>query len=169
IKVKAGQQKAHDLLELVNKTKALDLKWHYNNDIWFARKEAFAYQQLGDVRKATSILQNIIARKREWFLLYDLGKITKDKKFKLQLFAEAALTSGPFEMKLKLYESLYEEIIQYDQDLAHSHICFIMHIRKKNGWPIRGDATLGINEGECFSQNFKEILARLRKEWKLLL
>lgn len=139
IKVKAGLNQPEQLLEILQTARKKKIKWHYNNDIWFARKEAFAYQQLGQREKAEAILRKIMLQKKDWFLISDLAKVVPDEKEALQLLCLAALVKGKNEMKLNLYESLYLKLKDKpDQHkIAALHLCLIAAIREENNWEVK--------------------------------
>ena len=48
---------------------------HYNNDIWFKWYMAKSYQALGNHPQALEILQDIVRRKKEWFIYDALSKV----------------------------------------------------------------------------------------------
>lgn len=141
LRVKAGTNNAKALLDLLSEARKRKLKWHYNNDIWFSRKEAFAYQQLGNVEKAEQILRRLVSRKKDWFLTFDLAKIVSNEKEKFKLLCIAALAKGKPEMKIKLYESLYD-ILKKDTSnkrISGLHLCLIVAIREENNWEVNHD------------------------------
>ncbi|MGN6212514.1 tetratricopeptide repeat protein [Parafilimonas sp.] len=81
-------------------------KFHYNNDIWFARRIALCKIKIGDKTEAIQELEKIVIKKKEWFiekelaeLYFDDGKIDLANKYAL----EAALNFGDKEKKDGLY------------------------------------------------------------------
>ncbi|MCO5236642.1 MAG: tetratricopeptide repeat protein [Chitinophagaceae bacterium] len=150
IKVKGGLNQPQELLDILDTARKQNLRWHYNNDLWFARKEAFALHALGQKEKAENILRKIITRKPDWFLLYDLSQMIHSKEEIQQLLYRAALAPGKNEMKLKVFQSLYQELKLSDPRVAGLHLCLIVAIRKENEWAIEQAMTekilaLGIN------------------------
>lgn len=139
LRVKAGRNQPRELLALLAETRRRNFRWHYNNDIWFARKEAFAYQQLGQKEKAEKILRRLLLQKKDWFLLFDLAKVVPDKKEALQLLCRAALGKGKNEMKLKLYEAIYTELRNRPEEMPSAvlHLCLIAAIREENNWEVK--------------------------------
>lgn len=138
IRAKGGLNKPQELLDILNTARKQNFKWHYNNDIWFERKEAFAYSQLGQKEKAEKILRKIYVQKKEWFILYDLSQVVEDRKEKLRLLCDAALAPGKNEMKLKVYEAFFEylkEGSQFQREAA-LHLCLLAALREENGWPV---------------------------------
>lgn len=138
IKAKGGLNKPHELLDILNTARKENFKWHYSNDIWFGRKEAFALAQLGRKKEAEKILQKILLQKKDWFILYDLSQVIENKKEQLRLLCDAALSAGKNEMKLKVYESIFEHLVKDEQfqHQAAQHLCLIAAIREENGWPV---------------------------------
>jgi len=138
IKVKAGLNQPLELLTLLEAARKRELKWHYNNNIWFARKEAFALVQLGQKQKAEQILRTIVAQKKDWFLLSDLAELVSDTTEALQLMSKAALSFGPIELKVKLFHNLYiciKDNADYE-DAVKKHLLLIARIRLEQGWPF---------------------------------
>ena len=136
IRVKAGLDQPAELLELLKTARKQNLKWHYNNDIWFARKEAFAHMQLGDLQKAESILRKVTAQKKDWFLLYDMAQVVDNEEEKLKLMIRAVTAPGKIEHKVKLYYSLYQQLIKSDREAAILHLKLFTAIRKEKNWGI---------------------------------
>lgn len=139
IKLKGGLNQPEELLKLIDTAKRKNLKWHYNNDIWFARKEAFAYQQLNETKKSEAILRKIVSLKKDWFLLFDLAIVVDDPTESLQLCCRAALSPGKNEHKLKLYHHIYMKIKEHEQYQKEAgwHLCMIAAVREENGWDVK--------------------------------
>jgi len=138
IKTKAGLNQPQELLTLLEAARKRGLKWHYNNNIWFARKEAFALVQLGQKEKAEQILRTIVTQKKDWFLLNDLAELVTDTAEALQLMSTAALSFGPLELKVKLFHNLYIRIKDNAalEDAVKKHLLLIARIRLEQGWPF---------------------------------
>jgi len=138
IKVKAGLNQPNELLALLEAARKRQLKWHYSNPVWFARKEAFAYLQLGQGEKAEKILREIITRKKDWFLLQDLADMVTDPKEALCLLATAALAFGDADKKIKLYYSIFNKINRDPalKEEAKQHLLLVAAIRHQHNWPI---------------------------------
>lgn len=168
LKSKAGQNKAEELLSLLAEARKKKLKWHYNNDIWFARKEAFAYAQLHQKEKAVQILKKILLQKKDWFLIYDLAKLTEDSNERKVLLCQAALAKGKPTMKLKLFESIYQEFLDEDPQMAGKHLSLIASLRKENNWEVSPSLTDKINQlnPEGSVEESKTLLRTLKEFWK---
>lgn len=138
IRAKGGLGKSGELLEMLNTARKQPFKWHYGNDIWLARKEAYALNELGEKQKAEAILRKIILQKKDWFLLFDLAQLVEDKQEKLRLLCTAALGHGKNEMKLKVFETLFQCIKddpEYRREAA-LHLCLVVTLREENNWPV---------------------------------
>lgn len=148
IRVKGGQGKPRELLELLEVARKQNIKWHYNNDIWFARKEAFALNTLGKRQQAENILRRILNQKKDWFLLYDLARIVANEEERFQLMLKAALSPGKDEHKVKLYHSIFEQLSNWGKEprAAGLHLCLIAAVREESGWPVKEELLQLIQE-----------------------
>ena len=54
-------------------------KFHYSNDVWFARRIALSKLKLGNSETAIVDLHEILKRKREWFIEKELAELYKEK------------------------------------------------------------------------------------------
>ncbi len=171
IKVQAGLNDPLALLELLAMARKRQLKWHYNNQIWFARKEAFAYLQLGEKERAQKILRQIISQKKEWFILQDLAQIVSDKEESLRLFSEAALAFGDPDKKIKLYQNLYQLLNnkpEYENE-TKLHLKLIYLIRKQAGWQIPSELEKAINKHDIKlkdNMNLNDYIKQLIPFWE---
>ncbi len=139
IKVKAGLNQAEELLELLSAARKRGLKWHYSNDIWFTRKEAFAYIELGQKEKAIQLLRKIILQKSEWFLLSDLADALGQTDESLQLRAQAALGgTRDLKLKVKLFWQLYLQLKAKNEHPKEQDTLLLLFvkIRHENAWAI---------------------------------
>lgn len=147
IKVKAGLNQPNELLELLSAARKKKIKWHYNNDIWFQRKEAFAYKQLGDLARAEQILKRILVKKNEWFIMFDLAQVIHDEKEKLQLLSKAAMAPGKMAMKLNVFEMMFR-LLKQSEDYRHEamlHLALFVALRQENDWPVKEDVLAQLN------------------------
>ncbi len=171
IRVKGGQNKPEALLELLVAARKRGIRWHYNNDIWFARKEAFALQQLGRRKDSEVILRKLITQKRDWFLLSDLAEVVESKEEALQLMSRAALSPGPAPLKVKLFQNIYHLIKQNPKLVAEAnkHLVLVTLLRLEEGWsvPPALDAEISKSNVDISSVNSaKEAIAQLRFFWQ---
>lgn len=171
IRAKGGQNKPEALLELLEAARKRGISWHYNNDIWFARKEAFALQQLGRKKEAEAILRKLIMQKRDWFLLSDLAEVVEDRDEALQLMARAALSPGPTHLKVKLFGNIYHLLKQNPKFFIESnmHLVLITLLRLEKGWSVTSDldAEIAKSNADLSSVNSsKEAFGQLRSFWQ---
>lgn len=141
IRAKGGLNKPKELLEVLESARKQNIKWHYNNDIWFARKEAFALKALNQIKKAENILRRIVKFKKDWFLLYDLALVVEKEEESLQLMAQAALLPGKDEHKVKLFQSIHDQLHKSKSHLKEAalHLCLILALREENNWPLNDE------------------------------
>jgi tetratricopeptide (TPR) repeat protein len=112
-------------------------KWHYSNDIWFARRNAAALAQLGHKAQAREILQSLIKRKPEWFIMSDLAELTEDSNEALKLYAKAALAFGDVDKKIRVFFKMAQLFVSNgDRELAYNHALLVMTLRVENKWPV---------------------------------
>ncbi|MBS1744812.1 MAG: hypothetical protein JST21_01440 [Bacteroidetes bacterium] len=169
IRVKGGLKQPLELLKILETARKQNIKWHYNNDIWFARKEAFALRELGKNSEAEKILRKIVNQKREWFLLLDLAETVGNKDEQLQLMSEAALAPGKREMKIKLYVALQKLLKDKHPNESALLFCLVAAIREENDWPVqtgfRDEAVkMGIDPDKVVSSTV--IIEKLTPFWK---
>lgn len=136
IRTQGGLNRPVELLKTLEAARKQKIKWHYNNDIWFARKEAFAYVQLHQKEKAIQIMRRILLQKQDWFLLFDLAEMLEKSEEKLQLYCKAALSRGKITHKLKLFNALANYLKDSDPEMAKLHHSLEVKIRKENNWNI---------------------------------
>lgn len=157
-------------VDICNEALAVLNKWHYSNDIWFARRKAAALTQLGHKALALETLQPLIKRKREWFMLADLAELTDDKSKALKLYAEAALACGDMPKKIRVYFSmaiLFNLI--GDKDLAKAHAMLVHALRIENGWPVPAELNkmlLELGELPKPLPNSFSMLRQLKPKWQ---
>ncbi|MDE7395911.1 MAG: tetratricopeptide repeat protein [Clostridiales bacterium] len=115
-------------------------RFHYSNDVWFARKIAIALQALGNTDEAIKKLEKLVAVSDKWFLLYEIGKLYyKQNRPELALayMLRAACTKDPEKMKVSLIESLGDLFhARKEEELAQDNYLFARQIRVKNGWTV---------------------------------
>ena len=79
--------------------------FHYSNDVWFSRRVALAKKNLGNTEDTIEELENILKKKREWFIQKELAELYFDKEdfekaFRLAM--DAINNFGPLEFKVDL-------------------------------------------------------------------
>lgn len=141
IRVKAGQKQPEELIKFLDEAKRKNIRWHYQNDVWMERKRALAYAQLDRPDEAEGLLQQILIKKKDWFIYADLGDVVTDPEKKLQWYSQAALTRGKLAMKINLFKKLSDVLAQNPEhkESYQQHLLLIARIRMENGWDIPAD------------------------------
>lgn len=167
IRTQGGLNRPSKLLEILKSARDQKIKWHYNNDIWFARKEAFAYAQLNQKEKAIQIMRRILLQKQDWFLLFDLAEMLDESEEKLQLYCKAAASRGKITHKLRLFNSLGNYLKDSQPEISKSHYSLETIIRKENNWKIPEEKEVYLTFAK--DNNFKtsqELYEKLTLFWQ---
>ena len=146
--------------------------FHYSNDVWFARRIALSKMNLGNTSDAITELEQILRRKKEWFIQKELAVLyyqngNPDKAFR---YAIAAITNfGDLEYKVDLLFLLGELLNekQYN-DLAFKHFSLSQLIRIKEGWKIPSKLTTALLQFEMATipmEKFQELKSELKRYW----
>ncbi len=114
--------------------------FHYSNDIWLARRIALSKKNLGNSADAIAELQNVLRRKKEWFIQKELAALyqeTGDIETAFNYAIAAINNHGDLEYKIDLL-FLLGELLQSKQqdDLAFKHFMLSCLIREKEAWSI---------------------------------
>jgi tetratricopeptide (TPR) repeat protein len=148
-------------------------KWHYSNNIWFARRKAAALSKLGETEAAKSILSNLITLKKEWFLLQDMAELENDATKALGLCTEAAVMYGDLDKKIRLFTKMAQLYRQTGEDTpAHEAGLLCLSIRHHNAWPIPADLETMVTETGGIPAKIEKPLHYLRpleNHWKKVL
>jgi len=148
-------------------------KFHYSNDIWFARRIALSKKNLGNSSDAIAELQQILKRKKEWFIQKELAVLYQesgdiDKSFN---YAIAAINNfGDIEYKVDLLFLLGELLkTKQENDLAFKHLSLSQLLRIKEGWkiPVKLQSTLSQFENPNIPiEKLHELKNELKKYWQ---
>ncbi len=150
-------------------------KFHYSNDIWFKRLIALAKMKLGNSEDAIKELQQILVRKKEWFIQKELAELFKevgntDSAFNLAI--EAINNSGDLELKINLIVLIGELLkSKNEDDLAFKHFSLSRLIRINKGWkvPFRLSSALGqIGRDDVPIEKLQELKSELTMYWNSL-
>ncbi|MCK9280223.1 MAG: cold shock domain-containing protein [Melioribacteraceae bacterium] len=168
-------RKFEECFNLSNEALILFSKFHHNNDIWFARRIALCKKELGDINTAIQDLQEILKRKKDWFiyaelsaLYYDSGQYEEALKhacYATQSFGDNKYKLGLFYNIARIMEALN------DMKYAYLHVLLVKMIREKEGWKIGSKISDSLkkykNESDDFSYNNMEVLYNYLKQfWK---
>ena len=127
-------------------------KFHYFNDVWFKRRIALSKAQLGDKVKAAEELEEILKRKKDWFIQFELAGIyhdLQDNQKALKYAVESALNFGKVEYKWELFYLLAQILIAEGRiDEAKEHLEFTAAIRTENDWKIPDELNMLLSKYE---------------------
>jgi tetratricopeptide (TPR) repeat protein len=147
-------------------------KFHYSNDVWFARRIALSKKYLGNSAEALNELLQVLRRKKEWFIQKELADLYKEKgdienAFKLAI--EAINNFGDLEYKVDLLFLLGELLKAKGQDdLAFKHLSLSRLIRIDEEWnnPPKLSSALGqFGKENIPVEKLQELKNELRKYW----
>lgn len=124
-------------------------KFHYSNDVWFARRVALSKKKLGNKDEAIEELKKVLKRKKEWFIQKELAELYSEKgdlesAFKYAM--EAINNHGDLEYKvdlLYLISELLKEKGENELSFKHCSISRLIRIRKK--WTITEKLNTALN------------------------
>ena len=144
-------------------------KFHYSNDIWFARRIALSKKHLGNSDEALNELLKILRRKREWFIQSEVAEIYKEngdfeKAFKYAI--EAINNFGDLEYKVGLLV-LIADILEKKQEneLSFKHYMLSKLLRQQEEWKVPQTLDYAL-QNLGFAQIPIEHLPSLKRELK---
>jgi len=110
--------------------------FHNNNDIWFNRRIALSYKELGFFDRALKMLEEIYIQKSEWFIKKEIAEIyilkeEYNKAYKLLI--EVLNQTIPIEYKIGVI-MVFASILEDKQKLKH--LAFVKQIHIENEWKI---------------------------------
>lgn len=115
-------------------------KFHYSNEIWFARRIALSKKHLGNSEEALNELLQILKRKKDWFIQTEIAEIYKesgdfDNAFKYSI--DAINNFGDIEYKVGLIV-LIANILENKQEkeLASKHYMLSKLLRQQEAWNV---------------------------------
>jgi hypothetical protein len=144
------QKKYQECIDISKQALFTIERFHYNNDLWFARKIALSNKGLGNIPQAIIEMQVIERRKGEWFiqkelaeLYFENGDLEKAKKFG----CKGALAYGDKEKKDGLF-FLLGQIFKDGGDtvLAFKHFLLVNLIRDEQGWFVPNKLKVALEE-----------------------
>lgn len=144
-------------------------KFHYSNEVWFARRIALSKKNLGNSADALNELLQVLRRKKEWFIQNEVAGIYKEngdleKSFKYAI--EAANNFGDLEYKVGLLV-LIAEILEKKQEneLSFKHYMLSKLLRQQEEWKVPQTLDFAL-QGLSYAQLQLEQLPNLKKELK---
>jgi len=150
---------------------------HHDNDIWFRWRIALSKAELGDKETAISELQDLLSRKKDWFIhhriaqyLLDLGRTDEA----LERTVEAVLGPGPSDLGFKwelflLMGRIFQARSEMDQ--ARKHVLLAAKVRQEEDWKIPPELSQAVSEmGVDMSSQIsaQDLYRELRRDWKSL-
>ncbi len=132
-------------------------EFHNNNAIWFARRISLSFKELGDTEIALELFQNLLKKKRDWFMYKEIAEIyfeLEDNENALKYAIYGVLANANAienrDKKVNLYKLLAKLLLATDRENkkeeAKKHIEFIYFIRKANNWKIDAELNQLISE-----------------------
>lgn len=154
--------------------------FHYSNDVWFARKIALCKKNLGKPDEAIAELQQVLRRKREWYIQKELADLffekgETEKAFKLSI--DAINNFGDLDYKidlLVLLGKLLELRNEKDKAFKHYNLSKLLRLREdenKIKWSVPYELSnklkdLGLEETPL--EKLSELKRELKKYWESL-
>ncbi len=129
-----------------------------SGNIWMKRRWAKAYYHSDDFERAIKLYQEIIARKKDWFLYYEIAELYyKQGNYEnaLRYSVDSAKAMGDIDKKVNLYY-LIGLLFCQSKKVKEAALCFKLSyiIRKKNSWSFSQELLLKIAE---YTEMMKEI------------
>lgn len=146
--------------------------FHYNNDLWFARRMALSKKSLGNLNEAINDLEKIFRRKKEWFIQKELSALyfeanNLDRAYQYALEAMARNGFGKLEFKIGLIFLLGNILkTQSNTTMANKHFWAVKCIREQNGWKIPSELQQELNSFWSTTISCENLLTELKKFWK---
>lgn len=147
-------------------------KFHYSNDIWFARRIALSKKSLGNSADAIVELQKVLRRKKEWFIQKELAVLYQEVGDIEKAFNYAILAInnfGDLEYKVDLLFLLGELLkSKQEDDLAFKHFSLSRLIRIKEEWKVPPELQSILSQFSVATisiENLEELKYELRKYW----
>ncbi len=115
-------------------------KFHYSNDVWFARRIALSKKHLGNLTEALNELLLVLRKKKEWFIQTEIAEIYKEKgdfekAFKYAM--DAINNFGDLEYKVGLLVLIGEVLGKMEEkELSFKHFMLSKLLRQQENWGI---------------------------------
>jgi len=115
-------------------------KFHYSNDVWFARRISLSHKAMGQTQVALNELHEILKKKKEWFIQMEIAQIYHElarPQDALMYAVEACLSFGDMEYKMNLF--LLMAVLLSEKQMmneAKKHLELIYQIKREKNWRI---------------------------------
>lgn len=148
--------------------------FHYNNDLWFARRIALSKKALGNINEAIEGLEEIYKKRREWFikkeladLYFEIGEIEKSFEYAIDAICKNGFSKLEFKIGLIL---LIGKILKAQNkiDLSIKHFLLVKIIREENGWKLPQELTDELNQINLETISHESLKRELIKYWQSL-
>lgn len=146
--------------------------FHYSNDVWFSMRVALSKKNLGNAEDTIEELENILKKKREWFIQKELAELYFEKNdlgaaFKMAI--DAINNFGPLEFKVDLLY-LIGKILkkQGESDLSFKHFSLSKLVRQDEEWKVPQKVFDELNQfeqSEIPLSELKNLKSELKKYW----
>ncbi len=159
-------------LEVCRNAKTAIDKMHFSNEVWFERRIVQCLIKTGNTDAAITIYLQIVARKKDWFILKELSAcyVAINNYDKALHYARMAATAfGPINFKIELIELLGDILNnQNNKLLANKHYRLAKMIREAEKWQVNKNliekiSTTTTNEPQPQSKD--KIKAELIEFW----
>jgi len=157
--------KSKDALEFLE-------NFHYSNDIWFARRIALSKKNLGNSKDTITELENILRKKKEWFIQKELADLyfeDNDLESAFKYATQAITNFGPLEFKVDLLFLLGKILNKKEKkDLAFKHFTLSKLIRQNEEWKIPQkvfDELRNFENAEINIDDIGKLKSELKKYW----
>jgi len=147
-------------------------KFHYSNDVWFARRIALSKKYSGNSEDAIKELLQVLKRKKEWFIQKELAQLYKEtgnteSAFKLSI--EAVNNFGELEYKVDLLFLIGELLKEKGQnDWSFKHFSLSRLIRLNEEWRIPSKLQTALSQFEnpvLPLEKLPELRNELKRYW----
>jgi tetratricopeptide (TPR) repeat protein len=171
LKTKALYETQHyqECFEISKKALETLEKFHYSNEVWFARRVALSKKHLGNHLDALNELLHILRRKKEWFIQSEVAEMYKengDMENAFKYAIEAINNFGDLEYKVGLLVMIAEILeMRQEKELSFKHYMLSKLLRQQEEWRIPQALEFAINNFG-FPQIPLEQLPNLKKELK---
>ncbi|CAK0755743.1 conserved hypothetical protein [Gammaproteobacteria bacterium] len=144
-------------------------KFHYSNEVWFARRIALSKKHLGNSADALNELLLILRRKKEWFIQNEVAQIYKENGDNEQAFKFAISAINNFcdlEYKVGLILLIAELLaLKQEKELSFKHYSLSKLLRIQEEWNVPNSISVALSQFS-FEQIAIEKLPDLKKELK---
>lgn len=162
-------QQYQECFDLSKKALETFEKFHYSNEVWFARRIALSKKHLGNSEEALKELLQVLRRKKEWFIQNEVAEIYKenrdfDNAFKYAI--EAINNFGDLEYKVGLLVLIANILEQkQEKELSFKHYMLSKLLRQQEEWKVPQTLDYAL-QNLGFAQIPLEQLPNLKRELK---